>query len=863
MKGINKKEVMVESRYKFKSKSDYSRLSKEQVLEELNTSSNGLLVNEVEKRIHQYGLNQTINKKKKHLLFRFLMKFFNPLILLLIVITIFSLIYSEKASAILIVSVILISVIIDFFQEHNFEKAIEKLNEIVKTKVNVIRNGKRKEIDVKNLVPGDIVELFAGDMVPADIRLISSNDLYVNQSSLTGESFPIRKIVEPIDKITNNVTELKNLVFMGSSIVSGNGIGVVYATGITSEFGEISKSLAKERPPTSFDKGINKFTLLMIKLILLLVVGIFGIIMVVKRGSFKDALLFSLAVAVGLAPELLPMIVTINLSKGATKMATKKVIVKHLNSIQNFGAMDILCTDKTGTLTQDKVILQKHCDIDGNEDNEVLKMVYINSYFQTGLKNLLEKAILEHEKIDIKDYKKVDEIPFDFSRKMLSVVVENKIKNNEQLLVSKGAPEEIFKRCSHYEINGKVVKLDNKTFSNLKKEYEKLSKEGFIVLAIAYRKFIQKKGKYSVNDENLLILKGYAAFLDPAKPRVKQAIDLLEAHGIEVKILTGDNELITQKICKDVDIKIKGILTGDLIDNMDDIKLKLAVEDNTIFARMNPQQKERVILALKSNNHVVGYLGDGINDAPSLRAADVGITVNNAVDVAKESADIVLLEKSLIVLNVGVIEGRKTFGNIIKYIKMSASSNFGNMFSISGATLFLPFLPMLPVQILFNNFLYDLSQITIPSDDVDKEYLKNPHDWNVGFIKRFIIFIGPLSSIYDFITFGILIFVFKANEALFHTGWFIESLCTQVLVIYVIRTNKIPFIQSRPSKALVFSTLGIIALAIIVPFTKLGTYLGFVNLPPLYFGILFILIFTYLLLVQLVKTWLVRKYGFQ
>jgi Mg2+-importing ATPase len=446
---------------------------------------------------------------------------------------------------------------------------------------------------------------------------------------------------------------------------------------------------------------------------------------------------------------------------------------------------------------------------------------------------------------------------------MLSVVVENKIKNNEQLLVSKGAPEEIFKRCSHYEINGKVVKLDNKTFSNLKKEYEKLSKEGFIVLAIAYRKFIQKKGKYSVNDENLLILKGYAAFLDPAKPRVKQAIDLLEAHGIEVKILTGDNELITQKICKDVDIKIKGILTGDLIDNMDDIKLKLAVEDNTIFARMNPQQKERVILALKSNNHVVGYLGDGINDAPSLRAADVGITVNNAVDVAKESADIVLLEKSLIVLNVGVIEGRKTFGNIIKYIKMSASSNFGNMFSISGATLFLPFLPMLPVQILFNNFLYDLSQITIPSDDVDKEYLKNPHDWNVGFIKRFIIFIGPLSSIYDFITFGILIFVFKANEALFHTGWFIESLCTQVLVIYVIRTNKIPFIQSRPSKALVFSTLGIIALAIIVPFTKLGTYLGFVNLPPLYFGILFILIFTYLLLVQLVKTWLVRKYGFQ
>ena len=840
----------------------YSKISGEDSLKELQSSKEGLSDREVSIRLSRYGYNEAAKKVRKSVFSRIFSKFLNPLVLILLVIVAFSLFFGEKINAIIISVMIAISIIIDFFQEYNSEKAVEKLNELIKTKVTVYRDKKEKEINIRDLVPGDIVLLFPGDMVPADLRIISSNELFINQSSLTGESIPVRKTPDILDTTSDSISGLNNLAFMGSSVVSGNGLGLVTNTGLSTEFGEISKVIASDKGATNFDKGIKSFTFLMIKFILFLVLLIFVVIFLLKKGSFEEALLFSLAVAVGLTPEMLPMMVTINLSRGAKKMAVKKVIVKHLNSIQNFGAMDILCTDKTGTLTQDKVILQKHCDIRGKEDESVFRLTYMNSFFQTGLKNLLEHAILSHKIIPLSDYAKISEKPFDFSRKIISVVVSEKKKKHDNLMICKGAPEEIFKRCSYYELDGRIRKIDDRIFKNLKKEYNLLSSEGFIVLAIAYKN-IKNQANFNEDEETDLVLKGYAAFLDPPKHSTKEAIIHLEKLGVEIKILTGDNEIITEKICNDVDIQIKGILTGDMINNMSDKELSIKVEKNTIFARLNPIEKERIIKILRANGHVVGYLGDGINDAASLKVSDVGISVNNAVDIAKESADIILLEKDLLVLKDGVLEGRRTFGNIIKYIKMGSSSNFGNMFSMAGATIFLPFLPMLPIQVLFNNFLYDMSQITLPTDNVDEEYLKKPHDWNIGYIKKFMLYIGPLSSIYDFLTFGVMLFIFKATPELFQTGWFIESLFTQTLIIYIIRTNKIPFLQSRPSKLFLFSTLAILAFAAILPFTPLAVFFGFVPLPWLYFGILLLMIVTYLGLVQVVKTWLIKKYGYQ
>lgn len=524
--------------------------------------------------------------------------------------------------------------------------------------------------------------------------------------------------------------------------------------------------------------------------------------------------------------------------------------------------MDVLCADKTGTLTLDKIVMVNHYDVEGDTDKEVMKYAYLNSSFQTGLTNLLDKAILDHDKLTVVGYKKIDEIPFDFSRRIMSVVVE---KSGHHILIAKGAPENIFSHSSHYYLNGKIHKIHDKIFSQVQGEYDKLSGQGFRVLAVAYKNIAGPKEAYSKNDENNLVLRGYLAFLDPAKPTVKESLSMLEELGIEIKILTGDNEIITQKICQDVSLPVKGIISGSQMDNLPDKDLRRLVEKTTIFARMNPIQKERVIKALHKNNHTVGYMGDGINDAPSLKAADIGISVNNGVDIAKESSDIILLQKSLMVLKDGVIDGRKVFGNIIKYIKMSASSNFGNMISLTGATLFLPFLPMLPLQILFNNFLYDMGQLALPYDEVDKEYLAKPRPWNMDFIKKFILFIGQLSSIYDFLTFGVMLYIFNAaqNQPLFHTGWFVESLFTQILVIYVIRTNKIPFIESAPNKFLIFNTLLILAIALGVVFSSLAGLFGFVALPPLYFIVLFIMLVTYLSLVQIVKTWVVRKYGYQ
>ena len=838
---------------------DYIGASQELIFEKLKTSQKGLTDQAAQSRIREYGFNEPARKKKRTILFQILSKCANPLVIVLLVIAAFSLFFGEKAEAILVILMAIMSVFLSFIQEHRAGKEAEKLSEMVRATATVYRNGKAREVKIREIAPGDIVDLFAGDMIPADLRIISCKDLFINQASLTGESFPVEKTAAPVTPKSSSISELTNIAFMGSSVVSGTALGVVVKTGLSTQFGELSRRLATMAVETGFDKGIRKFTWFMIRLMLMLVVVIFAINALLK-GKIIDALLFSLAVAVGLTPEMLPMLVAVNLSKGAIAMSKKQVIVKRLNSIQNFGAMDVLCTDKTGTLTLNKIVLEKYCNVIRKENKEVLQFAYLNSFYQTGLKNILDKAVLKYEKLLVAKYSKVDEIPFDFSRKIMSVVVE---MDNRRRIITKGAPEEVFKRCSRYELEGEIFDMEQLILTDLKTEYDLLSSEGFRVLAVAYKDIEDRKDIYSKDDEQDLILKGYVAFLDPPKPTAKRTIETLKALGIEFKVLTGDNELVTKKICGDIGLDVKGLVTGDQLENINGEGLKALVKTATVFARLSPLQKEQVIHALRQNKHTVGYLGDGINDAPALRAADVGISVDNAVDIAKESADIILFKKSLRVLEDGVIEGRKTFGNILKYIKMGASSNFGNMFSMTGASLLLPFLPMLPIQILLNNFLYDVSQVAIPSDEVDSEYLLKARPWNIEYIKKFILFIGPISSIFDFVTFGVLLFIFHASQPLFTTGWFLESLLTQTLVIHIIRTGKIPFIESKPSQFLMFTSIYIITMGLVIPFTPLGQYFKFVLPPPSFFAALAIIITSYLLLVQFVKSWFIRKYGYE
>ncbi len=838
---------------------DYAAYTKEALYEQLKTSERGLAEQEAKERLLEYGLNEPAKKKKRTILREILSRLVNPLVIVLLIIGGFSLFFGEKLSAVIVTVMAVMSVGLAFIQEHRAGKAAEKLQEMVRTTATVWRNGRSKEISIREIVPGDIVDLFAGDMIPADLRIVSCKDLFINQSSLTGESFPIEKTCVPLAPKTNSIAELTNIAFMGSSVVSGTALGVVIKTGIATQFGELSRRLATIRIETNFDKGINSFVMLMVKIMICMVAFIFAIV-AFRRGNFIEGLLFSLSVAVGLTPEMLPMIVTLNLSKGAIAMSKKDVIVKRLNSIQNFGAMDVLCTDKTGTLTMDKIILEKHCDVVRKEDDGVLQDAYVNSFYQTGLKNLLDRAILKHEKLLVGQHKKVDEIPFDFSRKLMSVVVET---DGAHRIISKGAPEEVFKRCSYYELDGEIFDMEPLIVSDLKEEFDFLSSDGFRVLAIAYKSFDNKKEAYSKDDEKDLILKGYIAFLDPPKPSARRAIQALKKLGIDFKVLTGDNELVTRKICSEVGLDVKGMVIGEQVEKSGDSELRELVKTTNVFARLSPLQKERVIHALHANGHTVGYLGDGNNDAPALKTSDVGISVNNAVDIAKESADIILLKKSLMVLEDGVMEGRKTFGNIIKYIKMGSSSNFGNMFSMTGGSMFLPFLPMLPIQILLNNFLYDVSQVAIPTDNVDKDYILKPRPWNIKYIRNFMTIIGPISSIYDFLTFGVMLFIFHASAELFHTGWFVESLCTQTLIIHIIRTGKIPFIESRPSRFMVVMSIFIVTIGIAMPFTPLATAFGFVPLPPMYFVALFIMLVSYLLLVQVIKVWFIKKYGYE
>jgi Mg2+-importing ATPase len=836
---------------------DYISAPHEVVLRKFRVTDKGLSEQEAHLRLEEYGPNEPAMKKRLGIVRQILLKFLNPLVVVLLIIALVSIFFGELVNAFIVGLMAAVSVILSFVQEYRAERAAERLGEMVRTTTTVWRNGKQREINIREVVPGDIIDLFAGDMIPADIRIFSCKDFFINQSSLTGESFPIEKFPTPPTVPSPSPTEQTNIAFMGSSVVSGTALAIAVKTGSETQFGELYQKLSTISVTTAFDKGLRQFTMLMVKAMLCLVLCIFAIVSF-REANYLEAFLFSLGVAVGLTPEMLPMIVAFTLSQGALQLAKKKAIVKRLNSIQNFGAMDVLCTDKTGTLTLDKIVLEKHCDVQGQEDEEVLRYAYINSFYQTGLRNLLDKAILRHEKLLMRQYEKVDEVPFDFSRKIMSVVVT---MDGCHTLIAKGAPREIYKRISHYDLHGKLYEIDPKIVADLMEEYYSLSAEGFRVLAVAYKKIPDPKGVYSKEDEKDLILKGYVAFLDPPKPGAKAAIDALKKFGVDLKVLTGDNELVTKKICQEVGLSFHTVFNGDDVEKASDEDLKRLVEEGNVFARLSPLQKERVVRTLHNNGHIVGYLGDGINDAPALKTSDVGISVNNATDIAKESADIILLKKSLMILRDGVTVGRKTFGNIVKYIKMGASSNFGNMLSMTAASIFLPFLPMLPIQILLNNLLYDFSQIAIPTDHVDPEYVSRPRPWNVSYIKKFMLLIGPISSIFDFVTFWVLLVLFQADPVLFHTGWFLESLCTQTLVIHVIRTRRIPFVESWPSPFLFVSSVLIVTMGFIIPQSSLGPFFGFVPPPTSYYGALFIISSAYFLSVQMVKMWFVRRFG--
>jgi Mg2+-importing ATPase len=841
---------------KKKSEDDLANLPTETVLAHLKSSRAGLTSEEADERLRIYGPNELAKKKKRTAAAQFLTRFKSPLIIILMMAGLISGLTGQAINAAIILSIILISVFLDFYQETKAEKASEKLKETVATTATVLRDGKRQEIRLSQVVPGDILYLSAGDIVPADAKVLEAKDLFLNQSALTGEAFPVEKTAATPDSKDASLIEWKDYLFMGTSVVSGSATAIAVKTGSLSEYGKIAKKLTGRQPETEFERGIRKFGYLITQVTIFLVIFVFLINALYMR-DVLESLLFALALAVGITPELLPMIITVNLSRGAMAMAKKGVIVKRLSSIQDFGSMDVLCTDKTGTLTENKITLVKHIDLEGDDDEKVLLFSFLNSFYETGLKSPLDEAILRHQEVDVSGYRKIDEIPFDFIRRRVSVAAENE---GQRVLISKGAPEEIITICSGGELKSQKVNMTADLRKKIEKKFSELSSDGFRVLAVSYKRLDSSKQVFSVNDENNMRFLGFVAFIDPPKETARESLQLLSKAGVEVKILTGDNEIVTSKICEQLGFQIKSIVLGGEIPTMHDDALVRVVEKANVFARVTPAQKDRILHALRSNQHVVGFLGDGINDAPSLKTADVGISVDNAVDVAKESADIILLDKKLRVLNDGVLEGRKTFGNTMKYIMMGTSSNFGNMFSVAGGSLFLPFLPMLPIQILLNNLLYDFSELSIPTDNVDQEYVSKPKKLDISLIRRLMIFLGPISSVFDFLTFFIMLFILNATEPLFQTAWFIESLCTQVLVVFVIRTRRRPFYKSKPSMLLFLSCFSIIAVALAIPFTPVGGVFQFTEPPWIFFGFLAGLTVAYLLLVDVVKAWFYKRY---
>ena len=840
-----------------------ARKEGDDLLRSLRTTLQGLTQTEAEVRTRTAGPNEVAQEQRQGWPVRLFKIVRNPLVILLATLSAISFVTGDARAGTVMAAMVVLSVTLRFLQEARADAAAAKLKAMIHVTATVVRNGNAKEVPLRDLVPGDIVKLSAGDMIPGDVRVLASKDLFVSQGSLTGESFPVEKFHEAESEAASSPVEIKNTCFMGTSVESGTATAVVVATGVTTYLGSMAGSITEDPQPTSFDQGLNRFTWLMIKLMAVMVPLVFLINGFTKH-DWKGAFFFAMAVAVGLTPEMLPMIVSVCLSKGALAMSRKKVIVKRLNAIQNFGGMDVLCTDKTGTLTEDRVVLQRHCNVAGQETEEVLLDGYLISYFQTGLKNLLDRAILDspdfHDQKKVEKYTKLDEIPFDFTRRMMSVLVQD--PEGKAILLTKGAPEEVFHQCSHFELDGKLSPMDPQLMVGLKEEYASLSNDGFRVLAVATKELPGKQA-CSKDDEGALVLKGYVAFLDPPKKTAGRAIEALHNHGVAVKILTGDNQLISRKVCKDVGLAPDPMMLGGDVEKMSDAELAEAAEKTALFARLSPAHKQRVILALRSKGHVVGFMGDGINDAPALRAADIGISVDTATDIAKESADLILLEQDLMVLEGGVIEGRKVFANILKYIRMGASSNFGNMFSVLGASAFLPFIPMAPIQVLTNNLLYDFSQVPIPVDSVDDELVARPRPWNLDEITRFILFIGPISSIFDYSTFFVMLYVFNcwdpARAAVFQTGWFVESLMTQTLIIHVIRTNKIPFVQSRASWPLTATTLCIMAFGMWLPYSPLADSLGLVRLPRMYWPILMVTLLGYVGLTQTIKVWLLRK----
>jgi P-type Mg2+ transporter len=837
-------------------------------LQRLGSSEKGLSDDEVLRRREQYGENKLAQEKKTGLLVQLVTRLLNPLVILLVTLAVVSVLMGDARSAIIILVMVFLSTSLGLVQERKSGQAAEKLRAMVHTTATVMRLSEPtpRDLPIEELVPGDLVHLSAGDMVPGDLRLIAAKDLFVNQASLTGEALPVEKHGQPGRPDAAGIGDLANICLMGTAVVSGSATGVVVLTGQRAYFGHLAANLAGERPLTSFDRGVNRFAWLMIRFILVMAPLVF-LINGLTKGDWVQALLFATAVAVGLTPEMLPMIVTVNLAKGALAMSRRKVIVKRLNAIQNFGAMDILCTDKTGTLTQDRVILQRALDVLGEDSPEVLQYAYLNSYYQSGLRNLLDVAVLHHAEAErllaaAHGYQKIDEVPFDFERRRMSVAIE---RAGRRLLICKGAAEEVFAVSRQGRAGDQTFPLDAEHGKQLRQTVDDLNSEGFRVIAVAIKELPGQQASCGLQDERDLTLVGYIAFLDPPKETAGRAIAALAAHGVQVKVLTGDNEIITRKICREVGLRIERLVLGSELESLTPEQLAQTVEGAQVFAKLSPSQKALVINALQRQHHVVGFLGDGINDGPALKTADVGISVDSAVDIAKETADIILLEKSLLVLDEGVIEGRKVFGNVVKYIRMGASSNFGNMFSVLGASAWLPFLPMAPVQVLTNNLLYDFSQTAIPTDHVDEEYLARPRRWEIGNIGRYMLFIGPISSIFDYATYLTMYFLFGASTpaqaALFQTGWFVESIISQTLIIHVIRTRRLAFIESRASIALTLTTLTVCLVGVYLPYSAFAAALGFVPLPWAYWPILLLMIVVYLALTHLMKRWFHRRFG--
>jgi len=850
-------------------------------------SLDGLLEADAVERLAEFGPNEVAQEKPPHWFLQLLSCFRNPFIIVLVAIASIQYLTSpdDPRPIIIIGAMVAIAVGLQFWQEYRSTRAAEALKALVRTTATVLRRERMgaqadtREIPIQELVPGDLVRVSAGDLVPADVRLVSSRDLFVSQAALTGEALPVEKydtlgaVVEKSASRRSHegegLLDLTNICFLGTNVVSGTATAVVVATGPHTYFGSLAKSIVGQRAQTSFDRGVKSVSWVLIRFMLVMVPIVF-LINAVTKNDLLQAFLFAVSVAVGLTPEMLPMIVSANLAKGALAMARRKVVVKRLNAIQNLGAMDVLCTDKTGTLTQDNIILEHHVNVSGHEDNAVLELAWLNSAHQSGLKNLLDGAIIKYSELKLelraaRFYKKIDELPFDFVRRRMSVIVQG--IHGEHLLVCKGAVEETLAISAFMREGKELVPLDDTKRHKLMMMTRRYNEDGFRVIAVATREFPPGNTKkiFAMEDESDLTVQGFLAFLDPPKDSARPAIAALHQHGITIKILTGDNVVVTRKICREVGLEIGELVLGKDTEELDDLALRELVERATVFAKVSPLQKARIIKVLQANGHTVGFLGDGINDAAALRDADIGISVDTAADIAKESADVILLEKSLVVLEEGVVRGRETFGNIIKYLKMTASSNFGNVFSVLVASAFLPFLPMLPLHLMIQDLLYHLSQLSIPWDRMDRDYLEQPRKWEAGDIARFMIFVGPISSIFDITTFCLLWFVFGANspdhQSLFQSGWFVEGLLSQTLIVHMIRTQRIPFVQSTAAAPVLMLTAIVMAIGIFVPFSSLGASVGMQPLPLSYFGWLIATLLSYCVLVQIIKAVYIRRFG--